>query len=62
MPFTVNEISPAGAVEVVGYDCRSDDAAERTLRLGIGRFTSAADIEYAVAALVAAHAATPAEA
>ena len=28
MPFTVNEISPAGAVEVVGYDCRSDDAAD----------------------------------
>jgi cysteine desulfurase len=29
----------------------------RTLRIGIGRFTSAADIDYAAAALSAAHAA-----
>jgi taurine dioxygenase len=27
MSFIVNEISPAGAVEIVGYDCRDDDAA-----------------------------------
>ena len=33
-----------------------DDAAARTLRIGIGRFTSAADIDYAAAALAAAHA------
>jgi taurine dioxygenase len=25
MTFTVNEISPAGAVEILDYDCRSDD-------------------------------------
>jgi len=35
----------------------SDEAAARSLRIGIGRFTSAADIDYAAAALVAAHAA-----
>jgi cysteine desulfurase len=33
----------------------SDDEASRTLRIGIGRFTSAADIDYAAAALSAAH-------
>jgi cysteine desulfurase len=38
----------------------SDDAASRTLRIGIGRFTSAADIDYAAAALTAAHAGAPA--
>ena len=53
------EDEPSYVLKALGL---SDDAAERTLRLGIGRFTSAADIEYAVAALVAAHAATPAEA
>ncbi|WP_144299705.1 cysteine desulfurase family protein [Elioraea rosea] len=31
------------------------DAAARTLRLGLGRFTSEADVDYAVAALAAAH-------
>jgi cysteine desulfurase len=36
----------------------SDDAAARTLRVGIGRFTSPADIDYAAAALTAAHAGT----
>jgi cysteine desulfurase len=35
----------------------SDAEAERTLRIGIGRFTSAADIDYAAASLSAAHAA-----
>jgi cysteine desulfurase len=38
----------------------SDDAASRTLRIGIGRFTSLADVDYAAAALVAAHAGAPA--
>ena len=32
------------------------DTARRTLRIGIGRFTSPADIDFAVAALAAAHA------
>ena len=31
------------------------EAAARTLRLGLGRFTSEADVDYAVAALAAAH-------
>ena len=35
----------------------SDQEAARTLRIGIGRFTSPADIDYAAAALSAAHAA-----
>ena len=52
-------VEPSYVLKALGL---SDDAAARTLRLGIGRFTSAADIEYAVAALVAAHAGTPAEA
>jgi len=30
------------------------DAAARTLRIGIGRFTSAADVDYAAATLAAA--------
>jgi cysteine desulfurase len=47
------EVEPSYVLRAIGL---SDDAASRTLRLGIGRFTSAADIEYAVAALVAAHA------
>ena len=38
----------------------TDEAASRTLRIGIGRFTSAADIDYAAAALAAAHAGAPA--
>jgi cysteine desulfurase len=37
-----------------------DEAASRTLRLGIGRFTSPTDVDYAVAALAAAHAGAPA--
>jgi cysteine desulfurase len=31
------------------------EQAARTLRLGLGRFTSEADVDYAVAALAAAH-------
>jgi cysteine desulfurase len=38
----------------------SDEAAASTLRIGIGRFTSAADIDYTAAALAAAHAAVAA--
>ena len=53
------EVEPSYVLRAIGL---SDDAASRTLRLGIGRFTSAADIEYAVAALVAAHAGLPVEA
>jgi cysteine desulfurase len=40
----------------------SDEAAARTLRFGIGRFTSPADIDYAAAALIAAHSGAPAPA
>ena len=53
------EVEPSYVLKALGL---SDEAASRTLRLGIGRFTSAADIEYAVAALAAAHAGAPAEA
>jgi cysteine desulfurase len=34
-----------------------EQQAARTLRIGVGRFTSAADIDYAAAALSTAHAA-----
>ena len=53
------EVEPSYVLRALGL---SDDAAARTLRVGIGRFTSPADIEYAAAALVAAHAGAPAEA
>jgi len=53
------EVEPSYVLRALGL---SDDAASRTLRLGIGRFTSPADIEYAAAALAAAHAGIPAEA
>jgi cysteine desulfurase len=46
-------IEPSYVLRALGL---SDDAAARTLRIGIGRFTSAADIDYAAAALIAAHA------
>jgi cysteine desulfurase len=46
-------IEPSYVLRALGL---SDEAASRTLRIGIGRFTSAADIEYAANALVAAHA------
>ena len=48
-------IEPSYVLRAIGL---SDDAAARTLRVGIGRFTSAADIDYAAAALTAAHAGT----
>ncbi len=46
-------IEPSYVLRAMGL---TDDAASRTLRIGIGRFTSAADIDYAAAALAAAHA------
>jgi cysteine desulfurase len=50
-------IEPSYVLRALGL---SDEAASRTLRIGIGRFTSAADIDYAAAALAAAHAGAPA--
>ena len=50
-------IEPSYVLRALGL---SDEAASRTLRIGIGRFTSAADIDYAAAALTAAHAGAPA--
>lgn len=50
-------IEPSYVLRALGLD---DDAASRTLRIGIGRFTSAADIDYAASALAAAHAGAPA--
>jgi cysteine desulfurase len=46
-------VEPSYVLRALGL---SDDAAARTLRIGIGRFTSPADIDYAAAALAAAHA------
>jgi cysteine desulfurase len=47
------EIEPSYVLRAMGL---SDAAARHSLRIGIGRFTSAADIDYAAAALAAAHA------
>jgi cysteine desulfurase len=52
-------IEPSYVLRALGL---SDEAASRTLRLAIGRFTSQADIDYAAAALAAAHAGAPAPA
>ena len=46
-------IEPSYVLRALGLP---DAAAARTLRIGIGRFTSPADIDYAAAALSAAHA------
>ena len=46
-------IEPSYVLRALGL---SDAAAARTLRIGIGRFTSAADIDYAAAALTGAQA------
>ncbi len=46
------EVEPSYVLRALGL---TDAAASRTLRLGMGRFTSAADIDYAAAALIAAH-------
>jgi cysteine desulfurase len=48
------EVEPSYVLRAIGL---SDDEADRTLRIGIGRFTSLADIDYAASALAAAHAA-----
>ncbi|MGD0431844.1 MAG: aminotransferase class V-fold PLP-dependent enzyme [Acetobacteraceae bacterium] len=45
-------VEPSYVLRALGLP---DDAAARTLRIGIGRFTSPADIEYAASALAAAH-------
>ncbi|HEY0184455.1 MAG TPA: aminotransferase class V-fold PLP-dependent enzyme [Rhodopila sp.] len=47
-------VEPSYVLRALGL---SDQEAARTLRIGIGRFTSPADIDYAAAALSAAHAA-----
>jgi cysteine desulfurase len=46
------EVEPSYVLRALGL---SDEAAGRTLRIGIGRFTSPADIDYAASALAAAH-------
>jgi cysteine desulfurase len=46
------EVEPSYVLRALGL---TDDAAARTLRIGIGRFTSPADIDYAASALAAAH-------
>jgi len=48
------EIEPSYVLRALGL---SEDAAGRTLRIGIGRFTSPADIDTAAAMLIAAHSA-----
>jgi cysteine desulfurase len=55
------EIEPSHVLRALGLTA---EAAARSLRIGIGRFTSRADIDYAADALSAAHAslAVPAEA
>ncbi|MDE2583315.1 MAG: cysteine desulfurase [Rhodospirillales bacterium] len=50
-------VEPSYVLRAMGV---ADAAAARSLRIGIGRFTSAADIDYAAAALAAAHAAAAA--
>jgi cysteine desulfurase len=47
-------IEPSYVLRAMGL---SDSEAARTLRIGIGRFTSAADIDFAAVALAASHAA-----
>jgi cysteine desulfurase len=51
------EVEPSYVLTALGL---SVEEASRTLRLGLGRFTSEADVDYAVAALAAAHASTTA--
>ena len=46
------ELEPSYVLRALGL---SDAAASRTLRIGIGRFTSPAEIDFAAAALVRAH-------
>ena len=53
--LTEVESTLEGDMDVQGALGLSDEAAGRTLRVGIGRFTSPADIDYAASALAAAH-------
>jgi cysteine desulfurase len=46
------EVEPSYVLTALGL---SAEAASRTLRIGLGRFTSEAEVDYAVAALAAAH-------
>jgi cysteine desulfurase len=46
------EIEPSYVLRALGL---SADAASRTLRIGVGRFTSRAEIDFAIAELAAAH-------
>ena len=46
------EVEPSYVLRAMGV---GDAAAARSLRLSVGRFTSAAEIDYAAAALAAAH-------
>jgi cysteine desulfurase len=50
------EIEPSYVLSALGL---TPDEAARSLRIGIGRFTSAADVDFAAAALAAAHAGLP---
>jgi cysteine desulfurase len=50
------EIEPSYVLSALGLP---PEEAARSLRIGIGRFTSAADIDFAAAALAAAHAGLP---
>jgi cysteine desulfurase len=50
------EIEPSYVLRALGL---RDEEAARSLRIGIGRFTSTADIDFAAAALAAAHAGLP---
>jgi cysteine desulfurase len=50
------EIEPSYVLSALGL---SPGEAARSLRIGIGRFTSAADVDFAAAALAAAHAGMP---
>lgn len=52
-------VEPSYVLRALGL---SDEAASRTLRIAIGRFTSPADVDFAAAALIAAHAGAPAHA
>ena len=52
------EVEPSYVLRALGL---SDEQAGKTLRVAVGRFTSPADIDYAAAALAAAHAAGTAE-
>jgi cysteine desulfurase len=52
-------VEPSYVLRALGL---SDAAAARTLRIAIGRFTSPADVDFAAAALVAAHAGAAAHA